>query len=88
MTDHFISFPAQDEPLDSTLTRLDVKYAVLYDSPVFPKIRWQADSLYRTLMRRGTLLACYPGITGDIGRDYFRAIPDTIADTLLLFKLR
>lgn len=85
MTDHFISLPERDEPIDSTLSRLHVKYAVLYNSPAFPKQREQVDSLYRVLMRHGTVIDREIGTTGDIGRKYFA--PAQWQDTLILIQL-
>lgn len=85
MTDHFISFPELEEPIDSFLAREHVNYAVLYNSPTFPKDRASVDSLYRTIQRVGTLIDREIGTSGDVGRDYFH--PSDWKDTLLLFKL-
>jgi hypothetical protein len=86
MTDHFISLPEREEPIDSTLTRLHVNYAVLYNSPSFPKHREQVDSLYRVLMRRGTLIDREIGMSGDVGRQYFGH--SDWQDTLILIQLK
>ena len=64
MTDHLISLPDREEPIDSTLRRLQVNYAVLYNSPTFPKQRDQTDSLYRVLMRKGTIIHRAVGTSG------------------------
>jgi hypothetical protein len=85
MTDHFISLPEREEPIDSSLSRLHVAYAVLYNSPTFPKHREEVDSLYRGLMRRGTVIDREVGTTGDIGRSYFDR--SGWRDTLILIKL-
>src|ERR1019366_9167478 len=46
MTDHFISFPLRFEPFDSFVDQEHVNYAVLYNSPVYPKNRWRDDPFY------------------------------------------
>ncbi|MDP4199429.1 MAG: hypothetical protein Q8922_09875 [Bacteroidota bacterium] len=85
MTDHFISFSEREIPTDSFLRQEHVNYAVLYNSPKFPKDRARVDSLYRTVRRIGTLIAYEAGRSGDIGRNYFGR--SEWQDTLLLFKL-
>jgi hypothetical protein len=85
MTDHFISLPEQEESIDSTLRRLRVNYAVLYNSPTFPKRRDLTDSLYRILIQEGTVIHRATGTSGDLGRDYFGT--STWQDTLILIKL-
>ncbi len=91
MTDHFISFTAFAEPLDSFLHREHVNFAVLYNSPVYPKNRVRDDPFYQGIMRNGQLVASYIGTTGDMGRDYFDQSnwkhDRSYADTLLLFRL-
>jgi hypothetical protein len=86
MTDHFISFPVRNEPIDSFLIREHVNYVVLYNSPTYPKDRPREDSFYVSVQRVGHLMAKEIGKTGDVGRDYFH--PSPWQDTLLLFQLR
>lgn len=85
MTDHFISFPMQSEPLDSFFVREQVNYAVLYNSPVYPKDRPRDDPFYQSVEQSGQLIARYAGRCGDMGRDYFHS--SNWEDTILLFKL-
>ena len=84
MTDHFISFPLRMEPLNNFFQREHVDYVVLYNSPVYPKDRPRDDPFYRAVASSGTLITCYVGISGDMGRDYFDH--SNWQDTLLLFK--
>ena len=85
MTDHFISFPTRNEPTDSFFMREHVNYAVLYNSPVYPKDRRQNDPFYQGIAQSGRLIARYIGTSGDMGRNYFN--PSDWQDTVLLFKL-
>ncbi len=85
MTDHFLSFPLRIEPLDSFLAREHVNYAVLYNSPTYPKNRARDDPFYRGIHRSGLLIASYIGTSGDVGRDYFHH--SDWRDTILFFKL-
>ena len=85
MTDHFISFPEQDEPFDSFFAREHVNYAVLYNSRVYPKNRPMEDPFYQSVERAGNVIERYVGTSGDIGRSYFQAF--TWMDTVLIFKL-
>lgn len=85
MTDHFISFPMVTEPLDSFLLREHVHYAVLYNSPVYPKNRAKDDPFYQNVEHSGTLIATYIGTSGDMGRNYFAR--SNWNDTVLLFRL-
>jgi len=85
MTDHFISFPLRVEPIDSFFAREHVNYAVLYNSPAYPKDRPRNDPFYRSVMQAGQLVTSYIGASGDIGRDYFN--PSDWRDTVLLLKL-
>jgi hypothetical protein len=85
MTDHFISFPTRQEPLDSFFHREGVDYVVLYNSPVYPKDRPRDDPFYQDVRRLGTLRLTTIGKAGDIGRDYFQG--SDWHDTLLLFSM-
>lgn len=85
MTDHFLSFPTVAIPLDSFLLRERVQYALLYNSPVFPKNRAKDDPFYQNIEHSGTLIASYIGTSGDMGRNYFDR--SNWNDTLLLFRL-
>jgi hypothetical protein len=86
MTDHFISFPLRTWPLDSFFFQEHVHYAVLYNSPVYPKNRDRDDPFYRSVIHSGRLMATYIGTSGDMGRDYFDR--SNWQDTLLLFQLQ
>ncbi len=85
ITDHFISFPTRQEPLDSFLQREHVDYVVLYNSPTYPKDRHRDDPFYQDVHRLGTLRLSVIGKAGDIGRDYFT--PSNWQDTVLLFRI-
>ncbi len=86
MTDHFISFPEQAQPFDSLFQREQVDYAVLYNSPSYPKIRSMNDPFYQAVGRRGLIIARFTGKSGDIGRNYFNH--SDWSDTVLLFKFK
>jgi hypothetical protein len=85
MTDHFISFPLRSEPFDSFIMQEHIDYAVLYNSPVYPKNRWRDDPFYEDVTRSGKLVNSFVGTSGDMGRDYFGH--SNWQDTLLLFQL-
>ncbi len=85
MTDHFISFPTREEPLDSFILRHHIDYFVLYDSPTYPKNRQRDDPFYREVVRLGSLEATIIGTSGDVGRDHF--CRSDWMDTLLLFRI-
>jgi hypothetical protein len=85
MTDHFISFPLWKVPLDSFFAREHLNYAVLYNSPAYPKDRPHNDPFYQDVARSGRLIGRSIGISGDVGRDYFDH--SDWQDTILLFKL-
>jgi hypothetical protein len=85
MTDHFISFPLRPWPIDSFFKQEHVNYAVLYNSPVYPKNRGRDDPFYQDIMRSGRLIASYVGTGGDMGRNYFGH--SNWQDTLFLFQL-
>ncbi len=84
MTDHFISFPAHSWPLDTLLQHEHVNFAVLYNSPVYPKDRAKDDPFYLQIARSGRLIGSYIGTSGDMGRDYFNGLH--WRDTLLLYQ--
>ncbi|GEM_PF-2231836 len=84
MTDHFISFPIREQPLDSLFAQEHVNYIMLYNSPTYPKIRPKDDPFYQAVKRSSQLVATYIGTSGDMGRDYFDH--SNWKDTLLLFK--
>ena len=85
MTDHFISFPLREEPLDSFVKREHIDYFVLYNSPVYPKNRSANDPFYQDVKRLGSLQATIIGTSGDVSRDYFHN--SNWKDTLLLIKV-
>jgi hypothetical protein len=85
ITDHFISFPLNQESLDSFFISEHINYVVLYNSPTYPKDRPLTDSFYQGVCKSATLVDEEIGMTGDAGRSYFHDSP--WRDTLLLFKL-
>ncbi len=86
MTDHFISFPNYPIPYDSFFSREHVNYAVLYNSPTFPKNRPVDDPFYQSVLRNGDVVTKVDGMSGDAGRNYFDH--SNWQDTILLVKLK
>lgn len=83
-TDHFISFPKYDLPIDSYLDTIGVDYVVLYNSTAYPKNRPASDPFYQAVRARGQLVDLETGTIGDFGRDYFTR--SNFRDTLLVFR--